>query len=143
MHSAFQETMCLVKHFFRRLTVRLNIITALFQLSHKFQAVFSACTKIIQLAGLLLLLLFFKPTSTKPQAEKTRLDILNYGCNGNLLCYNSVVERNRISSLQSHGKALEITIIIIIITILYYAIYGSTQAHKHEQLTAKIHQNYI
>ena len=27
--------------------------------------------------------------------------------------------------------------------ILYYAIYGSTQAHKHEQLTAKIHQNYI
>jgi len=55
----------------------------------------------------------------------------------------SVVERNRISSLQSHGKALEITIIIIIITILYYAIYGSTQAHKHEQLTAKIHQNYI
>ena len=96
MHSAFQETMCLVKHFFRRLTVRLNIITALFQLSHKFQAVFSACTKIIQLAGLLLLLLFFKPTSTKPQAEKTRLDILNYGCNGNLLCYHGVVERNRI-----------------------------------------------
>jgi len=33
--------------------------------------------------------------------------------------------------------------IIIIIIILYYAIYGSTQAHKHKQLTAKIHQNYI
>jgi len=28
-------------------------------------------------------------------------------CNGNLLCYHGVVERNRISSLQSHGKALE------------------------------------
>jgi len=26
---------------------------------------------------------------------------------------------------------------------LYYAIYGSTQAHNHEQLTTKIHQNYI
>jgi len=31
----------------------------------------------------------------------------NYGCNGNLLCYHGVVERNRISSMQSHGKALE------------------------------------
>ena len=29
------------------------------------------------------------------------------GCNGNLLCCHGVVERNRISSLQSHGKALE------------------------------------
>ena len=32
--------------------------------------------------------------------------IQNYGCNGNLLCYHGVVERNRISSLM-HGKALE------------------------------------
>jgi len=31
----------------------------------------------------------------------------NYGCNGNLLSDHGVVERNRISSLQSHGKALE------------------------------------
>ena len=38
--------------------------------------------------------------------RKTRLDIQNYGCNGNLLCYHGVVKRNRISSLQSHGKAL-------------------------------------
>ena len=36
-----------------------------------------------------------------------RLDIQNYGCNGNLLCYHGVVERKRISSLQRHGKALE------------------------------------
>ena len=35
------------------------------------------------------------------------LDIQNYGCNCNLLCYHGVVERNRSSSLQSHGKALE------------------------------------
>ena len=33
-------------------------------------------------------------------------------CNGNLLRYHGVVERNRISSLQSHGKALKIIIII-------------------------------
>jgi len=43
----------------------------------------------------------------KAAGRKTRLDIQNYGCNGNLLCYHGVVERNRISSLQSHGKALE------------------------------------
>jgi len=29
----------------------------------------------------------------------TRLDIQNYGCNGNLLCYHGVVERYRIYSL--------------------------------------------
>ena len=49
---------------------------------------------------------FLKPTSTAA-GRKTRLDIQNYGCNGSLLCYHGVVERNRISSLQSHGKALE------------------------------------
>ena len=43
----------------------------------------------------------------KAAGRKTRLDIQNYGCNGNLLCYHGVVERNRISSLQRHGKALE------------------------------------
>jgi len=43
----------------------------------------------------------------KAAGRKTRLDIQNYGFNGNLLCYHGVVERNRISSLQSHGKALE------------------------------------
>ena len=56
-----------------------------------------------------LLLLFFKPTRHQHKAagKKTGLDILNYGCNGNLLSGHGVVERNRISSLQSHGKALE------------------------------------
>ena len=43
----------------------------------------------------------------KAAGRKTRLDIQNYGCNGSLLCYHGVMERNRISSLQSHGKALE------------------------------------
>ena len=43
----------------------------------------------------------------KAASRKTRLDIQTYGCNGNLLCYHGVVERNRIYSLQSHGKALE------------------------------------
>ena len=35
------------------------------------------------------------------------MGLQNYGCNDNLLCYHGVVERNRISSLQSHAKALE------------------------------------
>ena len=43
----------------------------------------------------------------KAASRKTTVDIQNYGCNGNLLCYHGVVERNRISSLQSHGKTLE------------------------------------
>jgi len=55
----------------------------------------------------LLLLLFFLAHQHKAAGRKNRLDIQNYGCNGNLLCYHGVVEINRISSLQSHGKALE------------------------------------
>jgi len=57
--------------------------------------------------GQLLLLLFFKAHQRKAAGSKTRLDIQNYGCNGNLLCDYGVVKRNRISSLQSHVKALE------------------------------------
>jgi len=45
----------------------------------------------------LLLLLFFKAHQHKAAGRKIRLDIQNYGCNGNLLCYHGVVERNRIS----------------------------------------------
>ena len=59
-----------------------------------------------------IIIIIFKLTSTKPQAEKTRIDIQNYGCNGNLLCYHGVVERNRISSLQSHGNALLLLCVI-------------------------------
>ena len=50
---------------------------------------------------------FLKAHQHKAAGGKTGLDIQNYGCNGNLLCYHGVVERNRISSLQSDGKALE------------------------------------
>jgi len=48
------------------------------------------------------LLLFFKAHQHKAAGRKIRLDMQNYGCNGNLLCYHGVVERNRIFSLQSH-----------------------------------------
>jgi len=34
--------------------------------------------------------------------RKTRLDMQNNGCNGNLLCERDAVERNGISSLESH-----------------------------------------
>ena len=50
---------------------------------------------------------FLSPPAQSHRQKKTRIDIQNYGCNGNLLCYHGVVERNRISSLQSHGKALK------------------------------------
>jgi len=43
----------------------------------------------------------------KALGRKTRLDIENCGCKGNLLCDHGVVERKCISYLQSHGKALE------------------------------------
>ena len=52
-------------------------------------------------------LFIFKAHQHKAAGRKTRLDIQNYGCNGNLLCDYGVVERNRISSLQSHWKALD------------------------------------
>jgi len=66
-----------------------------------------ACTLIrMRYCPLLLLLLLFLAHQHKAAGRKTRLQIQNYGCNGNLLCYHGVVERNRISCLQSHGKAL-------------------------------------
>ena len=43
---------------------------------------------------LLLLLLFFKANQHKAAGRKTKLDIQNYGCNGNLLCDHGAVERN-------------------------------------------------
>ena len=48
----------------------------------------------------------FKANQHKAACRKTRLDIQN-DCNGNLFCDHGVVERNRISSLAGHGKALE------------------------------------
>jgi len=50
---------------------------------------------------------YFLAHQHKAAGRKTRLDIQNCGCNSNLLCFHGVVERNRISSLQSYGKALE------------------------------------
>jgi len=56
---------------------------------------------------MIVIFIIFKAHQHKAAGRKTRLDIHNYRCNGSLLCYRGVVERNRISSLQSHGKALE------------------------------------
>jgi len=56
---------------------------------------------------IIIITILIKAHQHKATGRKTRLDMQNYGCNGNLLCYHGVVERNRISSLQSHGKALE------------------------------------
>ena len=56
---------------------------------------------------IIIIIFIFLVHQHKATGRKTRLDIQNYGCNGNLLCDHGVVERSRISSLQSHGKALE------------------------------------
>ena len=54
------------------------------------------------------IIIFFYILNPPAQSRRQdRLDIQNYSCNGNFLCDESVLERNRISSLQSHGKALE------------------------------------
>ena len=45
---------------------------------------------------------------------KTRLDMQNHGRNGNLLCDHGVVQRNRISSLQSHVKALLLLLLLLL-----------------------------
>ena len=54
------------------------------------------------------LLLLFLAHQLKATCRKTRLDTRNYGCYGNLLSDHGVVERNRVSFLESHGKALEV-----------------------------------
>ena len=56
--------------------------------------------------GSLLLLLFFKPTSTKPQAEILTLNKVN-GCNDVSFSDHSVLEGDRIPPLKSHGQSLE------------------------------------
>jgi len=38
--------------------------------------------------------------------RKTRLDIQNYGCNGNILCYHGVMERNYISCITNKDQIL-------------------------------------
>ena len=55
----------------------------------------------------IIIIIIFLAHQHKAAGGKIRLDIQNYGCNGYLFCYHGVVERNRISALQRHGKALE------------------------------------
>jgi len=49
-----------------------------------------------------IIIIIFLAHQHKAAGRKTRLDIQNYGCNSNLLCYHGAVEKK-----QSHGKALE------------------------------------
>ena len=48
------------------------------------------------------------------------ITIIFYGCNSNLLCYHGVVERNCISFLHSHGKAISLLFIIILLIYFYF-----------------------
>jgi len=50
--------------------------------------------------------IFFKPTSTKPQASKLS-KMLNNGCDDFLFGVHCVEEGDRIPPLQSYGQALK------------------------------------
>ena len=54
---------------------------------------------VIIIVIIIIIIIIFKEHQQKAAGRKTKLDIQNYGCNDNLLCYHGVVERNRISSL--------------------------------------------
>ena len=49
---------------------------------------------------------YFKPTSTKPQARKLKLNNVN-GCNDVSCGVHCVLEGDRIPPLESYGQALE------------------------------------
>ena len=59
---------------------------------------------IYKMFALLLLLLFLRPTSTKPQAEILKLNNVN-GCNDISFGDHSILEGDRIPPLKSHGQA--------------------------------------
>jgi len=61
---------------------------------------------------------YFLAHQHKAAGRKTTQDIQNYGCNGNLLCYHGVAGRNRISSLQSHEKALEKNVVSLVSSVI-------------------------
>ena len=76
----------------------------------------------IQTCLLLLLLLFLKPTSTKPQAGKLGY---TYKIMVATVIYSVtmvLLERNRISSLYSHGKARWKRIVVSWVSCYYYTI---------------------
>jgi len=54
---------------------------------------------------LLLFFYFFWAHQHKAAGRKTRLDIQNYGCNGNLLCYRGVVGNSVLYAVCSFTKA--------------------------------------
>jgi len=54
----------------------------------------------------IIIIIFLKPTSTKPQAEILTLNKLN-GCNDVSFGDHSVLEEDRIPPLKSHRQALE------------------------------------
>jgi len=61
---------------------------------------------IIKRRLLILLIIIFMPTNTKPQAEILKLNNVN-GCNDISFGDHSILEGDRIPPLKSHGQALE------------------------------------
>ena len=67
---------------------------------------FFSTIRLVGMLLLLILLLFLRPTSTKPQAEILKLNNVN-GCNDISFGGHSILEGGRIPPLKSHGQALE------------------------------------
>ena len=56
--------------------------------------------------AVVIIIIIFRPTSTKPQAEILKLNNVN-GCNDISFGDHSILEGDRIPPLNSHGQALE------------------------------------
>ena len=56
--------------------------------------------------GIIIIIIFLRPSSTKPQVEILKLNNVN-GCNDNSFGNHSILEGYRIPPLKSHGQALE------------------------------------
>jgi len=71
----------------------------------------------------IIIIIIFLAHQHKAAGRKTRLDIQNYDCNGNLLCDHSVVERLRKKLhflFAEPWKGVGIVNVIIIITIISF-----------------------
>ena len=81
------------------------------------------CTKNI-------IIIIFRPTSTKPQAEILKLNNAN-GCNDISFGDHSILEGDRIPPLKSHGQALEDELCRSAITPAYYYYYYYYRHHHY------------
>ena len=69
---------------------------------------------------IIIIVVIFLAHRHKAAGRKTTLDIQNYGCNGNLLCYHGVMERNRVVVIDYQLLTIITNIINNIIFVVMY-----------------------